>query len=79
MTKEKTMREKVLELLKDEYDLEPGLIKLMETANEMLFYAQFSGFTGRRHRENLQEIYDTCESLLEEIRGIKKEMEEHDQ
>lgn len=73
------MREKILKMLDDEHDLEPALIKLMETAKDLMLAAQFGGFTYRGHLENLQKVYDTAESILNEVRKMKKEMEEHDQ
>lgn len=68
------MREKILKMLEAEHDLEAALIKLMETAKGLMPAAQFGGFTYRTYLENLQKVYDTAESILNEVREMKKEM-----
>ena len=73
------MREKILKMLDAECDLEAALIKLMETAKDLMPAAQFGGFTYRTYFASLQEVYDTAESILNEVRKMKKETEEHDQ
>ena len=69
-----TAREKILEMIKDADDKESALIKLMKEAEALLICMNFGGFTFRKDIENMQELYQACESLLEEARKEKQEV-----
>lgn len=71
MQREKDTREKVLEMLKDEYDLKSALVKLKETAEGLIPGAQFGGFTYRHYLASLQEICDICDEMLETISELE--------
>lgn len=75
------MREKILKMLEGTCDLEAALLELMQTAEKLAQGCFLFGeldITQYGLYMNLKEVYDTAESILNEVREMKKEMEEHD-